>query len=174
MRQAVFLDRDGVLNKAVVRDGRPYPPANASELEILSGVADTLVRLREAGYLLIVVTNQPDVGSGKTDRRTVEEIHARLNSALPLDDIRVCYCPSSSDCANRKPKPGMLMSAARDWDIDLGASHMVGDRWRDIGAGRAAGCRTYFVDFGYAEPGPEEPDFVVTDLADAGRIILNR
>ena len=167
LRRAVFLDRDGVINRAVVRDGKPYPPSDADHAEVLPGVAAALGRLRAAGYLLIVVTNQPDVARGTQSRAAVEAIHARLASELPIDDFRVCYHDDADGCDCRKPSPGLMFSAAKTYDIDLEASLMIGDRWRDIVAGQRAGCRTVFVDHGYAERRPENPDLVVGSLEEA-------
>lgn len=165
MIRAAFLDRDGVLNQAIVRDGRPYAPRRLEDFRILPEAPDAMRRLRDAGYLLIVATNQKDVGEGLLARETLEAMHARLRDAMPVDDIRVCTCVD--ECACYKPNPGMLLDAARDWNIDLSASVMIGDRWRDVGAGRNAGCRTVFIDRGYAETLRHTPDMVATDLADA-------
>lgn len=173
MRRAVFIDRDGVINRAVVRDGKPYPPANLAELEIIYGVPQALQDLKSAGYLLIVVTNQPDVARGTTKREVVEQINAHLLHTLPLDEIRSCYHDSSDGCDCRKPKPGMLLAATRAHDINLKKSYMIGDRWRDTEAGRKAGCITIFIDYGYAEKQPESVDFRVDSLTEAARIILN-
>lgn len=171
-RRAVFLDRDGVLNRSIVRDGRPYPPARLDELEILPGVQDALRTLGEAGYLLICITNQPDVTRGTQRRETVEAINAALKSSLPLQEIVVCY--DDGDSPRRKPNPGMLVEAAERYGIDLGASFMVGDRWKDIEAGARAGCRTVFVDYGYAETyKAAPPDRTVRTLAEAVPFILN-
>ncbi len=166
-RRAVFLDRDGVLNRAFVRDGVPHPPATVDELEILPGVRDACERLRGAGFLMIVVTNQPDIARGSTTAEAVEELHERLRSEVTVDDIIVCPHDDVDACACRKPRPGMLVDAAQRWGIDLAASAIVGDRWRDIEAGRAAGIRTVFIDRGYAERLANEPDLVVGELADA-------
>jgi D-glycero-D-manno-heptose 1,7-bisphosphate phosphatase len=164
-RRAAFLDRDGVLNRAIVREGRPYAPRALAEFEILPEAPAAVRRLKAAGYLVIVATNQKDVGAGLLDRDTLDGMHARLRDALALDDIRICTC--TDDCACYKPRPGMLLEAARDWNIELSASVMIGDRWRDVGAGRNAGCRTIFIDRGYAEALRDVPDLVATDLADA-------
>ncbi len=172
VRRAVFLDRDGVINRAVVRDGKPYPPADADHVEVLPGVAAALRRLKAAGYLLIVVTNQPDVARGTQTLAAVEAIHARLASELPIDDFRACYHDDGDMCECRKPKPGLILSAAREHGVDLPASVMVGDRWRDVEAGKLAGCRTVFVDYGYAERRPENPDVVVGSLEQATTWIL--
>jgi D-glycero-D-manno-heptose 1,7-bisphosphate phosphatase len=173
VKRAVFLDRDGVINQSVVRDGKPYPPGSLHEMTILPGVDHALRSLRAAGLLNIVVTNQPDVATGAQRREVVEAMHARLRESLAIDDIRVCYHAQADHCACRKPKPGMLLEAARDHAVDLSASFMVGDRWRDVEAGQAAGCTTFFIDYGYAERRPETQDFVVHSLAEASSIILN-
>jgi D-sedoheptulose 7-phosphate isomerase len=172
MRKAVFLDRDGVLNRAVVRDGRPYPPASPAEVEILPGVAEACATLHEAGFLLIAVTNQPDVARGAQRRETVEAINRALQARLPLDDVRVCYHDDGDHCACRKPQPGLLLQAARDWDIDLPGSFVVGDRWKDIQAGRRAGCQAIWVDNGYTEGEPDNPDCRVRSLVEAADWIL--
>lgn len=172
MPRAVFLDRDGVINRAVVRDGNPYPPANLGEMEILPGVSEALVSLHDAGFMLIVVTNQPDVARGTTPMAVVEEINNYLAHCLPLDEFRTCYHDSGDGCDCRKPLPGALLDSARQNGIDLGKSYMVGDRWRDIEAGQRAGCKTFFIDYGYAEKQPESVDFRVRSLNEAAHIIL--
>jgi D-glycero-D-manno-heptose 1,7-bisphosphate phosphatase len=174
LRRAVFLDRDGVINEAVIRDGKPYPPS-LHELRIVSGAAESLTSLRDRGFALIVVTNQPDVARGSTTQREVDEIHQRLAAALPIDAFFVCPHDDSDDCTCRKPLPGMLVTAAAEHGIDLAGSFMIGDRWKDIAAGRSAGVRTAFIDRGYAEPPPEPPaDVTVSTLQGAVEWILNR
>jgi D-glycero-D-manno-heptose 1,7-bisphosphate phosphatase len=166
----VFLDRDGVLNRVLMRDGRFASPASPADIEILPGVPDALDRLKAAGYALIVVTNQPDVARGLTTSVVVDEIHDYLSRHLPLDDIRVCVHDDRDDCTCRKPKPGLLRAAPF---YDPALSVMVGDRWRDIEAGRSFGCRaTILVDYDYGEPFPHEPDVRVSSLADAAAWIL--
>jgi D-glycero-D-manno-heptose 1,7-bisphosphate phosphatase len=172
MTRAIFLDRDGVINRSVVRDGTPYPPSSVVETEILPGVAEALAALHDAGYLLIVVTNQPDVARGTTSKAAVESINDYLNAQLPLDEFRTCYHDSGDGCDCRKPRPGSLLSAATQHSIDMDRSYMVGDRWRDIEAGTRAGCKTIFIDYGYEEKQPESPDFTVTSLLEASTIIL--
>lgn len=171
-RRAVFLDRDGVINRALVRDGKPYPPGGVGELEVLPGVADALQDLHAAGFLLIVVTNQPDVARGTTPRETVEAINGRLAAHLPITEFRTCFHDSGDGCDCRKPRPGALLAAARDHGIDLAGSYMVGDRWRDTEAGASAGCKTFFVDYAYDEKQPDAFDYRVDSLAEAARIIL--
>ena len=172
--RAVFLDRDGVINRALERDGLPYPPTNLSEFEILPDVPAACAKLKQAGFLLVVVTNQPDVGRGTLAQSVVETIHARMTTQLPIDRVKVCYHPGQgqSDCDCRKPRPGMLLRAAKELGIALAQSWMVGDRWRDIDCGHAAGCRTIFIDHGYAEELRQKPDFSAGNLAQAADIIL--
>jgi D-glycero-D-manno-heptose 1,7-bisphosphate phosphatase len=172
--RAVFLDRDGVINRALERDCKPYPPRNLEEFEILPDVAAACTKLKQAGFLLIVVTNQPDVGRGTLKKEIVEAIHAEMCRQLPIDHVEVCYHPGqgASDCDCRKPKPGMLLRAAKEFGIDLAQSWMVGDRWRDIDCGHAAGCRTIFIDRGYAEELRQKPHFSAGNLAQAADIIL--
>jgi D-glycero-D-manno-heptose 1,7-bisphosphate phosphatase len=174
LRRAVFLDRDGVLNKALVRAGKPYPPTSLAELEILPGVPDALERLRLREFLLIVVSNQPDVARGTVTRGTVEAINSALERVLPIDEFIICYHDDADGCSCRKPRPGMLRDAARKWSIDLSASFMVGDRWRDVEAGRSAGCKTVFIDHGYDERQPIQVDCQVKSLFEAAAFICSR
>lgn len=172
MKRAVFLDRDGVLNRAFVRAGKPYPPDTLEQLEILPGVAQALAQLRAAGFLNVAVTNQPDVATGKQRTEVVEAMHAYLRKNLQIDAVKVCYHSDADRCLCRKPKPGMLLEAARELGIDLKRSSMIGDRWRDVAAGQAAGCKCYFVESGYAEKSPDKPYVSVKSLPEAAGFIL--
>ncbi|HEY4056571.1 MAG TPA: HAD family hydrolase [Kofleriaceae bacterium] len=172
MRRAVFLDRDGTITFAPVIDGKPGAPATLAEMRILDGVPEALASLRAAGYLLICVTNQPDVARGKQKLEVVEAMHAYLMRTLPLDQIYSCFHDDADNCDCRKPKPGMFFQAAREHDIDLQQSFMVGDRWRDIDAGINAGVRTAFIDYKYPEKQPASCDVRVKSFAEAARWIL--
>jgi len=174
MRRAVFLDRDGVVNRSIVRDGKPYPPATLKEFTYLPGVEDCIKQLRTAGYLVIIVTNQPDVATGIQKRQVVDLMHSKLYQDKLCDDIKVCYHTDEDRCDCRKPKSGMLLDASREWGISLKKSFMVGDRWRDIEAGKSAGCFTYFIDYQYEEKAPESPDEIVNSLEDAVNRILQK
>lgn len=172
--KAVFLDRDGVLNRSIVRDGTPHPPGGLDELAIYPDAAGALRRLKEAGYLLIVVTNQPDIARGTETRAAVDEINAALGAALPIDEFVVCPHDNADNCACRKPKPGMVLEAAARHAVDLGRSFLIGDRWRDIDCGANAGVRTVFIDHGYGERAPEHsPDFVAGSVGEAADWILS-
>jgi D-glycero-D-manno-heptose 1,7-bisphosphate phosphatase len=169
---AVFFDRDGTLNRAVIRDGRSYPPDTIDAFELYPGVPDAVRRLKAAGYLIVVVTNQPDVATGRQSRAVVDAIHDRLRALVPIDDLRTCFHVDADRCRCRKPQPGMLLDAAADHAIDLDASYMIGDRWRDVEAGKAAGCRTIFIRNDYDERQPDGPDAAVDSVVEASAIIL--
>lgn len=173
MRRAVFLDRDGTLNETAVVNGVPKPPTRAEELRLLPGVREAVDRFRAADLVLVVATNQPDVARGTLERDRVEEMHALLRQILPVDDVVCCYHDDPDRCACRKPRPGMLVDAAQRFRVDLAASFMVGDRWRDIEAGRQAGCTTILLARSYSEASRSRPDFQADDLAEAADIILN-
>lgn len=174
MTRAVFLDRDGVLNRAIIHNGKPHPPANLDELEIPADVPGALMTLRDAGFLLIGATNQPDVARGTQTRAMVEAINAAICAALPLDEIRVCYHDDADNCECRKPKPGLILQAARAHAIDLAASFMIGDRWKDVEAGRRAGCATILIQADHTELLPNEPDYRAQSLAQAANWIIAR
>jgi D-glycero-D-manno-heptose 1,7-bisphosphate phosphatase len=173
LRRAVFLDRDGVLNEPVLRDGRPYPPSGLDELIMVPDAGASLARLKRRGFLLLVVTNQPDVRRGTSTQAEVEKINRYLAENLPLDDFFTCYHDDSDHCDCRKPLPGLFTKAAAKHGVDLASSYMIGDRWRDIDAGSAAGCRTVLIDRHYNERKPDtKPDRVVESLAQACDWIL--
>ena len=175
LNRAVFLDRDGVINRAVMREGRPYAPVSFKDFELLPGVEEAARRLHDAGFKLIVVTNQPDVKNGLQAMEDVEAAHRMIRRALPLDDIKVCFHNDSDRCQCRKPKPGMLLEAAKDWSIDLKKSYIVGDTWKDMDAGKAAGCKTIWVRYpGYADREKVKADEVVDSLHEAAKLILGR
>jgi D-glycero-D-manno-heptose 1,7-bisphosphate phosphatase len=170
--RAIFLDRDGVLNRPIVRDGKSYPPAQLEHLEIYDGLRDQLQRLKDRGFVLIVVTNQPDVARGTTARETVEEINQAIARQIPaIDRFMVCFHDNADGCDCRKPRPGMLLRSAEEFDVDLRRSYMIGDRRSDVEAGIAAGSRTIFIDRAYREPAPERYDYKVGSTQEALTII---
>jgi D-glycero-D-manno-heptose 1,7-bisphosphate phosphatase len=173
MARAIFLDRDGVLVIPEFRDGRSFAPMRLDDYAFYPDAPAALSRLKAAGFKLVVVTNQPDVGKGLIAEEVVNEMHDRLRSAMPVDAIKSCFHRQSAQCECRKPKPGMLIEAAKELQIDLGQSFMVGDRASDVEAGAAAGCRTVFVDLDYREPRPAAPTFTVRSLTEAADCILN-
>jgi D-glycero-D-manno-heptose 1,7-bisphosphate phosphatase len=174
LKRCVFLDRDGVINRSITRGGLPFPPRCMADFEILPGVPEACAKLKAAGFLLVLTTNQPDVGRGIVPRELVEAMNAEVLKVVELDRIEICFHPGrgASDCDCRKPKPGMLLNAAEALGIDLAQSWMVGDRWRDVDCGHAAGCRTIFIEGNYAEALRQKPDFYAGNLAAAADIIL--
>lgn len=172
-RAAVFLDRDGVVNRAPVVDGTPRAPRSVHDVVLLPLVDDACRRLKRAGLLLVVVTNQPDIARGLLASETLSIIHGVLRRRLPIDDVLVCPHDDADCCDCRKPAPGLLHEAAQRWGVELRRSVMVGDRWRDVQAGRAAGCATVLVDHHYSER-RVEADLVVHGLHQAVPWILDR
>jgi len=170
--RAVFLDRDGVLVVPEFRDGRSFAPRRLADFRLYDQADYWLARMKDAGFRLVVVTNQPDVGSGLVELTVVEEMHRRLAEALPVDAIEACYHQRGDGCDCRKPKPGMLQRAAERLSLNCARSFMIGDRAGDVAAGRAAGCTTIFIDLGYVDERPERPDFTVSSLGEAAQIVL--
>jgi D-glycero-D-manno-heptose 1,7-bisphosphate phosphatase len=170
--RAVFLDRDGVLNAVLMEQGRPRSPRSIEEFRIDPKAQAALERLRDRGFRLIVATNQPEVVRGLQTRDTVEQMHRHLADVLPLDEIRTCFHDEQHGCDCRKPKPGLLLEAARAWGLDLSACFMVGDRDKDVIAGRAAGCRTVLLERDYNRSNQGSPDFLAANLEQAADAIL--
>jgi D-glycero-D-manno-heptose 1,7-bisphosphate phosphatase len=173
-RKAVFLDRDGVINRPLIRGGKPYPPANLDEFDILPGTLEACQLLKKLGFILVVATNQPDVARGTLARGMVEVFHGYLLRQLPIDRVMTCFHAGvayGDPCECRKPRPGMLIEAAKALRIDLGRSFMVGDRWRDVDCGFNAGSKTIFIDWGYEERLKRDPDYNAHDLLDAAQLI---
>lgn len=170
--RAIFLDRDGVISANVHRDGRPVAPISMADFRILPGVEEATRCLKELGFVLIVVTNQPDIRTGRNTMATLDAMHDEMRRRLPLDEIKVCIHVDADCCDCRKPKPGMLLDAARERGIDLAQSIMIGDRWRDIEAGQAAGCSTILIDGENVQEKPSAPHKIVRSLPEAVAYII--
>jgi D-glycero-D-manno-heptose 1,7-bisphosphate phosphatase len=168
----VFLDRDGVLVRSDVVDGKPYAVRSLDDFEIIADAPRATKALREAGFFLVVVTNQPDVGNGIVAREVVEEMNRRLRTELGLDAVKTCFHAQTAGCACRKPSPALLVEAAREFGLDLAASYMVGDRSSDIACGAAAGCTTLFIERHYREPLSAHPHAIVSSTTDAAALIV--
>jgi D-glycero-D-manno-heptose 1,7-bisphosphate phosphatase len=171
---AIFLDRDGVLNDVVIVDGVTRPPPTREAFRLLPGVVEACTALHRHGFVLVVVTNQPDVARGSQTVEVVESLNAILTEQLPVARVYTCYHDNQDACVCRKPKPGMLLQAADELGLDRARSYMVGDRWTDIEAGAAAGCHTVFVDRGDGHVERCRPDWTVVDLLTAARLILEK
>jgi D-glycero-D-manno-heptose 1,7-bisphosphate phosphatase len=172
-RRAVFLDRDGVINRTVVRDGVTHPPDSPEGFEFLPGVVEAAHRLANAAFALVVVTNQPDVARGATTRERVEAMNDLVRAALPVLDVLACYHDSADNCECRKPRPGMLLDAARRWGLELKDCYMVGDRWSDVEAGRAAGCTNVLIETPFSGRDRCRPDHCARDLPEAAEWITH-
>ena len=172
MKKAVFLDRDGVVNKAKVLHGRPFPPHSLEELFILEGVPEAIKLLQSNGFVVVVVTNQPDVARGIVEREKIESINHEISRRTGVSNFYTCFHDDLDDCFCRKPKPGLLVEAARDHSLDLKSSFMIGDRWRDVSAGQSVGCESFFIDYGYLEKSPTLPFRRVLSLLEAVHLIL--
>jgi len=170
--RAVFLDRDGVLVIPEFRDGRSFAPQRLEDFRLYPEAQRCVSSIKSAGYQVIVVTNQPDVGAGLVDRAVVDAMHERLLQELPVDALEVCFHTTNDNCDCRKPKPGMLARAALRHSIDCTNSIMVGDRASDVEAGRAVGCTTIFIDLGYRDEQAGQADHIVSSLAEATNVIL--
>jgi D-glycero-D-manno-heptose 1,7-bisphosphate phosphatase len=174
VRRAVFLDRDGVINANIERDGRLLAPRSLDQFVIMPGVKEAVAKLREAGFVVIVVTNQPDIATGHITRALMDRMHAKLSAELAVDDIKVCPHVDADKCACRKPKPGLLDEAAAERGIDLTASFIVGDRVTDIEAGKAAGCSTVWITNDAEVDTMAAPDAIAGSLPQATAWILDR
>lgn len=170
MTRAAFLDRDGVLVETFVRDGQPYAATTLEEFEIVADAAEQVGRLRKAGLVCLVFTNQPEVARGAISPETLEAMHTLLREWTAVDGIYVCPHDNDDACDCRKPNPGMLRSAAKDWQVDLGRSFVIGDRWRDVDAGRAVGCYTVLLDRPYSAC--PQADSRVRSLGEAVDVVL--
>ncbi len=162
MRRAIFLDRDGVISKIILKNGQPFGPRKFEHFELLEGRKEVLEEFKSRGFLIIVITNQPDIARGLLEKSTLERMHKLIKDNLPIDDVFVCWHDDRDACSCRKPKPGMLLKAAKKWDINLRESFFIGDQWKDAEAGRNAGCKTILLDYPYNKG--VESDFRVNDF----------
>lgn len=170
--KAVFLDRDGVVNKAIVIAGMPYPPKSIDELQILPGVRDGIAQLMQNHFKVFIVTNQPDVARGTVLLQNVQVINTFLAKELSIEKVYCCFHDGIENCSCRKPKPGMIFEAAEEWGLDLSNSFLIGDRWRDIEAAHNAGLTSILIDYDYNEK-KVKPNYTCTDFKSAVDFILN-
>lgn len=171
MKRAIFLDRDGVINKAILKEGKPFSPRRFEEFELFDGIKEVLEKSKREDFLNIIITNQPDITRDLIRWKTLEKMHKFIKENLPIDDIFVCPHDDIDNCQCRKPRPGMLLEAAKKWNIDLKGSFLIGDQGKDIEAGKKAGCITILIDNLYNKE--VESDFRVNNLHSAIEIILN-
>lgn len=171
-RKAIFLDRDGVINIPLIREGKSFAPRTVRDFKFYPDMSAILKNLKSLDFLLIIVTNQPDIGNGLVDIRVVEAMHKTINQQLPIDHIEMCPHSQKDECECRKPKPGMLLQSALRFNINLRESIMIGDRWSDIEAGQKAGCKSIFIDRHYHEQRPNGSYLTVESLQEAAYYLL--
>ena len=171
LTKAIFLDRDGVLNKPKIINGRPFAPTKFEDFKVYAEAAEVLNNFKKNFYKIIVVTNQKDVGKGIINMDVLDRMHKSLLELLPIDEIKVCICVDECECY--KPNPGMLLEAKNKWNLHLKECYIIGDSWRDIGAGYNAGCKTILIDRKYQMPMPYKPDIIVNSLKEAEKKVLN-
>ena len=174
MRKAVFLDRDGVLSKAFIKNGKSFAPKSLKDFKLFSGSKNSVKKLQLSGFMVIVVTNQPDVGRKLISKKVLKKMHDKLKKKTKVDAIYTCTHSQNMNCYCRKPKPGMILEAAKKYKINLKNSFMIGDRPSDITAGQKANCRSIFLDKKYFEKNPENQEATFTNLAQAVNYILKQ
>ena len=170
-RVAIFLDREGTLNKAYIKNGLPISHPSFNKFKILPGVKNSIIKLKKLGFLCLLITNQPDVSRKKIKKNVVKKMNNFIKKKIKLDDVFVCYHDDKHNCNCRKPKPGLLLDGSRKWNINLKESYMIGDRWKDISAGVSAGCKTIFINNKYKELTPQNPNYVTDSLIKAAQFI---
>ena len=168
--KAIFIDRDGVINKVIIRNEKPSSPWKLEEFEIFPEVKECLTAFKEMGFLNIVFTSQPDISRGNLKSEELEKMHKIILEMLPVDEIMVCPHDDKDNCQCRKPKPGLIIEAAKKWSIDFKKSYVIGDSWKDMGAGRAAGCPTILISKEYNKD-LKDYDFKVKSFKEAVEII---
>jgi len=171
LNKAIFLDRDGVINKVFLSNGKPFSPRRFSEFELFPEVENALSSFKEVGFLNIVITNQPDIARGFLKWKELEKMHFLVRERLPIDDILICPHSDEDNCLCRKPKPWMLLVAAKKWNISLKEFFFIGDTWKDTMAGKKAGCKTILIDAPYNQG--VDCNYRVKDLSKAVEIIIN-
>jgi D-glycero-D-manno-heptose 1,7-bisphosphate phosphatase len=169
--KAIFLDRDGVINRVILRDRRPFSPRNMDEFEILEKVSEAVALFQKVGLVVVVITNQPDLAKGLVSESLISEIHEKIRNEIGINHFYFCGHSDLQNCACRKPKVGMLLQASRDLGINLDSSYLVGDRWKDIKAGQEVGCKCYYIDNNYDEPRPSSPFYTVKSLYEAAVLV---
>jgi len=171
MKKAVFIERDGVLNQAFVNGRQQVGPASLAEFRLQEGVLPLLARLKEAGFLLLVTTNQPGIARGDLSRRELDRMHDQLRRLIPVDDIFICPHDDPDRCPCRKPRPGLFQEARCKWQLNMNASFVVSDKWQDVEAARSAGCTSILIRSAWN--GAAHPDLILQDFGSVVEKILS-
>ena len=151
INKAVFFDRDGVLNRAIIKDKKPYAPRNFSKFVLYKSTPEFIKILCNKGYKIFLVTNQPDIGNGFTDLSELNKMHDYLCSLIKFDEIFVCLHSQSQKCICRKPSPFFVLEAKKKYNLNLKNSYFIGDRYSDYQTANKAGCNFLFIDRFYRE-----------------------
>ena len=170
MKRAVFLDRDGVVNEVVFRNGEVASPRSLEEFTWTEDIQKAINQLKSASFLVFIITNQPDIARKKMDPLFLDQVSKLIHQELPIDEIVVCPHDNQDNCPCRKPKPGMILTLAQKWNIDLSQSFLIGDSWKDMSAGKAANCKTILIQRDYNLE--TEADFKVKNMASATDLIF--
>ena len=172
MKKAIFLDRDGVINEPIFRDGninKPIAPWEIDEFKLFDNIINPLNIIKKMGYHIFIVTNQPDISKGILKISTIKKMNNIIMSKLPIDEIMFCPHLDSHRCVCRKPKPGMVNILAKKWEISLSDSFFIGDNWKDIECGKGAGCTTILLDKYYNKK--VNADYRVKNLSMVNKLI---
>jgi D-glycero-D-manno-heptose 1,7-bisphosphate phosphatase len=170
MKRCVFIERDGILNEVRVGPKNQIAPLTLEEFKVNASAVAPLRRLKSAGFVLIVTTNQPGLSRGYQSRHELDRMHDLVRRTFPVDDILVCPHDENDHCPCRKPRPGLLIEAAFKWHVNLDHSFVISDKWQDAEAARTAGCTSLLVNSPWV--GRVHHDFVLNDLETIGSKIL--
>jgi D-glycero-D-manno-heptose 1,7-bisphosphate phosphatase len=162
MKQGIFIERDGILNRVRVERQHQVSPLTLEEFHVDKAMAPLLTKLKASGLVLIATTNQPGLSRGYQSRRELDRMHEMLRRELPLDDIMVCPHDEIDRCPCRKPKPGLLTEAGFKWHLDLDRSFVISDKWQDAEVARQAGCTSLLLKSPWVGEGHH--DFVLPSL----------
>ena len=170
-----FLDRDGVINKPIINNKKPYSPIILEEFEVLPDVKSSLKTLRKNGFFNVIVTNQPNITNKLQSIEQLDHIHNWILDNLDIDFIKTCIHVDEDNCHCRKPKTGMLDIVSKELGIPLSNSYMIGDRWKDIACGQEAGCKeVFFINYNYHEDKPKQRFINVNSLKEAVQILISK
>tara|TARA_Y100000996_G_C22342075_1_gene569100 strand:+ start:206 stop:739 length:534 start_codon:yes stop_codon:yes gene_type:complete len=162
--KAFFFDRDGILNKVILKKNKPYSPRYPKQVVKNYEILKLIKLLKKKKFKKIIITNQPDIKTGKLTKHSLRTINNDIKLFFSIDDIFVCTHNKFDKCHCRKPKIGMIKLAEKKWNLDLKKSYLIGDRWKDIDAGNKAGCKTIYIDYNYDEKKPKKPIYSFKSL----------
>ena len=169
--KCLFLDRDGIINVPLVKKNKPFAPTEISQFRLYKNLNKTLNYIKKLNYLIIIITNQPELSKGNLNKKTLDQMHEIIYSTFPIDDIFVCKCQESSSCKCYKPKPKMLYDAKIKHNIDLKKSYFVGDTYRDVYCASNAGCYSILLKKRYNYEMISKADYVIEKFGQIKKIL---